>query len=96
MEADAEVEAPFPRHEHPPVKMSRRRAAKYHLFSAARRGCMQCVRHWVETHADARAWTSDAHGWSAADWAKEAIEEGYADPEALRNVVEYLEEYWRE
>ena len=52
---------------------------------------MQCVRHWVETHADARAWTSDTNGWSAADWAKEAIENGYGDPDALRSVAEYLE-----
>ena len=88
---EADVPPPFPNHEHPPVKWSRRGSAKYQLFSAARRGCMQCVEHWISQNRSATMWSSDNNDWKAIDWAWEGMAKDYADKAALLSVIEYLE-----
>ena len=94
VDADAgerEMAPPYPLHDHPPVKWSRRTVAKYHLFSAARRGCHQCVAHWTTWSAAAASWTSDTNNWQALDWAVQGLADGYGDPDALRGVIAYLQ-----
>jgi len=89
--SEAEVPPPFPNHEHPPVKWLRRGSAKYQLFSAARRGCMQCVVHWTSQNRSAALWSSDNNNWTAIDWAREGVDKDYADNAALHRVIEYLD-----
>ena len=77
---------------HLPTSKKRKHSTEYGLFTAAHDGCLRCVRRELEKDQNVNPYqTSEWHGYTVKDFAKDAEKQGTI---GARAVVEYLEKYW--